>query len=324
MLVFFFFWIKLHAFSFRRGAKRSNLGGTHPFLYRWTGGNAAHLSIFKTLGFSDGLSSPHPAPRMPVTSRITVLHFLFIRKSENPYKPPFLGCYSGGRTIQMMGSSFTPESWTQDAGVIRVNPAQVRWRGFSAGGDGFFTCELWRFLKRVQPKRFEKEMMVRQWKNSLGICSANMRMHWRSASISPSGFLTNALLACLKWMFNQWWKYKIGSSGMMRLVVFSSLYRQMIHRPPKLNMGTRSRSDAFQDLGGGELTSQPTIAIWRWLAGNMPRALLNCQAVDMHGHGALWHFGVAAGGRSSALLVFPIIKWVSLSINTCQRLAWVG
>ena len=205
----------------------------------------------------------------------------------------------------MMGSSFTPESWTQDAGVIRVNPAQVRWRGFSAGGDGFFTWELWRFRIWVQPKRFEKEMMVRQWKNSLGVCSANMRMHWRSASISRRGFLTNALLACLKWMFNQWWKYKIGSSGMMRLVVFSSLYRQMIHRPPKLNMGTRSRSDAFQDLGGGELTSQPAIAIWRWLARNMSRALLNCQAVDMHGHGALltlvdevlhcWYFQLLSG-----------------------------
>ena len=178
-------------------------------------------------------------------------------------------------------------------------------------------------------------MMDGQWKNSLGICSANMRMHWRSASISPWGVTLMRCLLASKWMFNQWWKYIIGSSGMMRLVVFSSLYRQMIHRPPKLNM-EHMEPEAVPMLfkfglslsriwgWGGGRTNQPTNHMEMTCGKHAESVCLTARQLICMDTVRWWHFGVAAGGRSSALLVFPIIKWVSLSINTCQRLEWVG
>lgn len=42
----------------------------------------------------------------------------------------------------------------------------------------------------------------------------------------------------------------------------------------------------FQDLEGGELTSQPTIEM---TCRKDAESVSSCQAVDMHGHGALLH-----------------------------------
>ena len=82
------------------------------------------------LGFSDGLSSPCQSPP-------GVLNFL-IENLKIPTKHRFLGCYSsGGMVRSKWWDQGFPPLWSQDAGVIRVNPAQVRSRCFPLGGEDF-------------------------------------------------------------------------------------------------------------------------------------------------------------------------------------------
>lgn len=88
---------------------------------------------------------------------------------------------------------------------------------------------------------------------------------------------------------------------MMRLVVFSSVTRQMIHRPPQLHMEHMEPEAvpmffkfglSFSRNGewGGGRTNQPNQPYGDDLPETCRERLLNCQAVDMHGHGALVAF----------------------------------
>ena len=99
-----------------------------------------------------------------------------------------------------------------------------------------------------------------------------------------------------KWLFNQWCDW-VGSSGMLRLVFFTLLGRWSVgsfdSRPPKLNMEPEAAMLSKSGISFSRIlfwgwTNQPTNH-WDDLRETCREHFSSCQAVDMHGHGALWH-----------------------------------